>query len=56
MNCWHCNGKLKWCGDHDVSDEDNGFTMMTNLHCPRCYCEIYVYYPKFRFSGDEDEE
>ena len=23
MNCWHCNAKLIWGGDHDI-DEDEG--------------------------------
>ena len=41
MNCWHCNAKLIWGGDHDI-DEDEGmeYDIVTNLTCPKC--ESYV--------------
>ena len=22
MNCWHCNTKLIWGGDHDIDEEN----------------------------------
>ena len=44
MNCWHCNTKLIWGGDHDIDDmEDMEYDMVTNLTCPKCesYVEVY---------------
>jgi len=34
MNCWHCNTKLIWGGDHDIQEDDELFDMVTNLSCP----------------------
>ena len=44
MKCWHCETELIWGADHDIED-DNTYDMVTNLHCPKCYCVIDVYYP-----------
>ena len=44
MNCWHCNSKLIWGGDHDLEDF-YGYIMVTNLTCPKCNCYVEVYYP-----------
>jgi|TARA_S200002703_G_scaffold141015_1_gene132559 hypothetical protein len=44
MKCWHCETELIWGADHDVEDDDT-YDMVTNLHCPKCYCVIDVYYP-----------
>ena len=46
MNCWHCKTELIWGGDHDVEDEDDVYSMVTNLSCPGCGCDVDVYYPK----------
>ena len=46
MNCWHCNTKLIWGGDHDITDEDEFYQMVTNLHCPNCESHVDVYLPK----------
>ena len=48
MNCWHCKTELIWGGDQDVSDENEEFSIVTNLHCPKCDSFIKVYYPKGR--------
>ena len=45
MNCWHCNTKLIWGGDHDI-EEDETFIMETNLSCPNCKTLVMVYLPK----------
>ena len=45
MNCWHCKTELIWGGDHDMEDDDN-YDMVTNLSCPNCKCDVYVYKPK----------
>jgi hypothetical protein len=48
MNCWHCNTKLIWGGDHDIEEVDEGYLIETNLSCPnkKCRAEVYVYLPK----------
>ena len=46
MNCWHCNTELIWGGDHDITDEDEDYLIVTNLSCPNCNCDTYVYYPR----------
>ena len=43
MNCWHCNTKLLWGGDHDC-EEDSEFSIETNLSCPHCESFVLVYY------------
>ena len=52
MNCWHCKTELIWGGDHDISEEDSEYSMVTNLHCPNCNSEVHEYYPMER----EDNE
>ena len=51
MNCWHCQTELIWGGDHDIEDEDEFYSMVTNLSCPNCKAAVNVYYPK-----EEDEK
>ena len=47
MNCWHCNTKLIWGGDHDIDElDDMYYDMVTNLSCPRCKSYVEVYYPR----------
>jgi len=46
MNCWHCNHKLIWGGDHDISEEDEKYKVVTNLSCPECNSIVDVYMPK----------
>ena len=31
MNCWHCNTPLIWGGDHDITEEDDEYQIVTNL-------------------------
>ena len=45
MKCWHCNTELIWGGDHDIEEENDTYSMVTNLSCPECYCFVEVYYP-----------
>ena len=45
MNCWHCNTELIWGGDHDIEEENDTYSMVTNLSCPKCHCFVEVYYP-----------
>jgi RNase P subunit RPR2 len=45
-NCWHCNAELIWGGDHNIDREDDTYSMVTNLTCPKCECIVYVYKPK----------
>ena len=46
MKCWHCNAQLIWGGDHDISEEDSEYAIVSNLSCPRCKSIVNVYYPK----------
>lgn len=51
MNCWYCNFELIWGGDHDISDESEEYSIMTNLSCPNCACNVDVYLPKENEDG-----
>ena len=44
MKCWHCEEELIWAADHELED-DEIYDFVTNLHCPKCYCVVDVYYP-----------
>jgi len=46
MDCWHCNTKLIWGSDHDISEENDAWSIVTNLSCPKCKCHVDVYVPK----------
>jgi hypothetical protein len=45
MKCWHCNTKLIWGGDHDIEEENDTYSIVTNLSCPECHSFVEVYYP-----------
>ncbi len=45
MNCWHCGENLIWGGDHDIEDENEDYSMVTNLSCS-CGVFVEVYLPK----------
>ena len=45
MNCWHCNTDLIWGGDHDIEEENDAYSRVTNLSCPKCHSLVEVYYP-----------
>jgi len=44
MNCWYCETELIWNGDHDIGHEDENYSVVTNLSCPKCKCIVDVYY------------
>lgn len=46
MNCWHCKAELIWGGDHDLEDDFEEFSMVTNLSCPDCDSHVEVYLPR----------
>ncbi len=46
MDCWHCNTELIWGGDSDLDDISDEYSMVTNLHCPKCESYVEVYYPR----------
>jgi hypothetical protein len=58
MNCWHCDTKLTWGGDHDIDDDETylfgDYSMVTNLSCPECDSYVLVYYP--REEDDDDKK
>ena len=51
MKCWHCNTELIWVGDHDISDENEIYEIVTNLSCPNCEAYVEVYLPTCDKSG-----
>ncbi len=57
MNCWHCDTKLTWGGDHDIEEDQTylfgEYSMVTNLSCPECESYVLVYYPR---EEDEDDK
>jgi len=45
MNCWSCNEKLIWGGDHSGEDYDTeDYNIVTNLSCPECDAMVIVYH------------
>tara|TARA_B100001989_G_scaffold183555_1_gene133576 strand:- start:314 stop:502 length:189 start_codon:yes stop_codon:yes gene_type:complete len=57
MKCWHCSTELIW--GSDFSGEDYGceeqYSIVTNLHCPKCESYVEVYYPNQRREENEKE-
>ena len=58
MKCWHCNTELIWGGAAWIEEENDAYSMVTNLRCSKCYCLVEVYYPneKTRKEYEEDEK
>ena len=58
MNCWHCDTKLTWGGDHDIDEDETylfgDYSIVTNLSCPECDSYVLVYYP--REEEDDDKK
>jgi len=58
MNCWHCDTKLIWGGDHDIDEDQTylfgDYSIVTNLSCPECDSYVLVYYP--REEDDDDKK
>ena len=49
MNCWHCQSKLIWGGDHTYEDYSmEGEGIVSNLSCSKCDAFVLVY------MGQED--
>ena len=45
MDCWICGHELIWGGDHDL-EEDESYSIITNLSCPECEAYVEVYHGK----------
>ena len=54
MKCWHCNKELIWGGDHDVEDNED-YSIVTNLSCPKCHSYVEVYYPSEKLLKEHKE-
>ena len=54
MKCWHCGTELIWGGDHDL-DEDDAYSMVTNLSCPNCNAFVEVYRPNLDHPDHKNE-
>jgi|TARA_R110000803_G_scaffold199468_1_gene263546 hypothetical protein len=46
MKCWYCNGELIWGGDHDIDEETEDYSIVTNLTCSECGAYVECYLPK----------
>ena len=57
MKCWHCKTELIWGGDHDIDDNED-YSIVSNLSCPKCHSIVDVYYPseKLRKEYEDDEK
>tara|TARA_R100000687_G_C6347930_1_gene117420 strand:+ start:209 stop:382 length:174 start_codon:yes stop_codon:yes gene_type:complete len=55
MNCWHCNAELIWGGDHDTEDNED-YSIVTNLSCPKCHCYVEVYYPSEKLTEEHEKD
>ena len=53
MNCWHCNTKLRWCDDVDVSEEYDDWSIMSILDCEKCGSLVEVYFPQEKEKDDD---
>ena len=45
MKCWHCETELIWGGDHDIEEENDAYSIVSNLSYPNCHSVVEVYYP-----------
>ena len=55
MKCWHCNTELIWGGDHDIEEENEDYTVVTNLSCPKCHSHVDVYYPSEKLKKEHEK-
>ena len=55
MKCWHCNTKLRWCDDVDVSEEYDDWSFMSILDCAPCGSLVEVYFPQEKEKDDDSE-
>ena len=56
MKCWHCRTELIWGGDHDIDDNED-YSIVSNLSCPKCHSIVDVYYPSEKLMKEyEDDE
>ena len=53
MNCYHCNTKLIWGGDHDIEDENEDYSILINLSCPKCGSFVEVYLPRIELDDEK---
>ena len=55
MNCWACGfPNLIWGGDHDTEDNDT-YSIVTNLSCPKCHSFVEAYYPNEQTQKEYEE-
>jgi len=47
MNCWTCKDQeLIWGGDHDLEDESDAYSIVSNFSCPKCEAHVEFYTPR----------
>ena len=55
MKCWHCRTELIWGGDHDIDDNED-YSIVSNLSCPECHSYVEVYYPSEKLKKEYEVE
>ena len=51
MNCWTCNAKMIWGGDHDCEEMDD-YNIVSNFSCPECGAFMLFYHPENKEEQD----
>jgi RNase P subunit RPR2 len=51
--CWHCNTKLLYGGEHDISQEDEFYDSVTYMGCPECGTHVEIYKAKKNIDSYE---
>jgi len=48
MRCEQCDAICEWKGDHacDGDYDPDKWVFLRQYECPKCGCELIVYYPK----------
>jgi len=46
VKCWNCNEELIWGNDHDIEEENENYSVVTNFSCPKCNSHVDFYLPK----------
>ena len=54
MKCWHCRTELIWGGDHDIDDNED-YSIVSNLSCPKCHSIVDVYYPSEKLRKETND-
>ena len=54
MKCYHCNEEIIWGNDFDIDEENEEYSILSVLHCPRCDSLHEIYYPRKDLEGNDE--